>query len=451
MGYSKEGSEIKEEFRRRFEAWKEEFYDGAKIRKTPSNPTGKGIPKGRAERGFRSAMLSDDSVHLDYIAKRMANGSSMKSIMGGLGGRVQKLTQGDLSPYGVDPTDSMHHLSAHSGYEEAMRLQSPKVLREFLEISAEEGVFYGETDLNLLGGSVNPRSHVGHRGKPGKKFNPTIAGAGPDGIAATSMHPRGDANDPFKLKPQKYASGREMFDAALPIRDQHARDAAVGLASDQSRRNVIRQALANENITTQNVFGPNADLTDIKKAQKFLQSRPDVMTAAAEAFQPASLDIVSGVAKIKVPRLPGYLKAGGILTALGVIGDAASAAEGGVGVATKTGKEQTSAGLNLASGVLGLASLAAPPLTAASVATGVVGALAENRIERDKRRERDTDIKAGRIQPTHPDPYQTQITAPQPSTLEKITSDPLNELQYAGNQVMKFFGGALRMGSQAGF
>ena len=353
--YSKEGSKIKEEFRKRYEAWKKEFYDGSQIRKTPSNPKGKGISKGRAERGFRSAMLSDDSVHLDYIATRLGNGSDMKSIMGGLGGRVQKLTQGDLSPYGVDPTDSMHHLSAHSGYEEAMRVQDPEVLQEFLEISNQEGVYYGETELNLKGGSVNPRSHVGHRGKPGKRFNPTVAGAGPDGTAGTSMHPRGDANDPFKLEVKKYKSGREMFDAARPIRDQHARDAAIGLASDQSRRNVIRDSLKGV-VEDPNVFGPNADLKDVKKAQQFLQKNPDVMTQAAEAFKPAASEVIENLGKLKIPKLPGYLRAGGLLTAAGLIGDAASANEGVQGLANETGAKQTSAGVNLASGVTGLAS-----------------------------------------------------------------------------------------------
>lgn len=144
-------------------------------------------------------------------------------------------------------------------------------------------------------------------------------------------------------------------------------------------------------------------------------------------------------------------KVGLALTAVGALGDAAAATTGTYGAVTKTGKEQTAAGINAASGILGLASLAAPPLVGASAALGVVGMLAENRIERDKRRERDTDIKAGRIQPKRPDPYTATITKRKPSTLEKITSDPLNELQYAGNQVMQFFGGAIRMGSQAGF
>lgn len=38
-----------------------------------------------------------------------------------------------------------------------------------------------------------------------------------------------------------------------------------------------------------------------------------------------------------------------------------------------------------------------------------------------------------------------------PTVADKIIRDPLNELEYAGKQVMQFFGGALRMGSQAGF
>jgi hypothetical protein len=41
--------------------------------------------------------------------------------------------------------------------------------------------------------------------------------------------------------------------------------------------------------------------------------------------------------------------------------------------------------------------------------------------------------------------------AANPTVADKIIKDPINELQYAGNQIMQFFGGALRMGSEAGF
>ena len=297
---------------------------------------------------------------------------------------------------------------------------------------------------------MNPRSHVGHRGKPGSRFNPTVAGSGPDGVSAVSSHPRGDANDPFKLEAKKYKSGREMFDAAKPIRDQHARDTAMGLLSDQSRRDVIRTALKNEGVVTDpNVFGPNADLTDIKKAKKFLQSRPDVMTQAAEAYKPANIEFVQGITRFKIPKLPGYLRAGGLLTAAGLIGDAASASEGIQGVTNETGPKQTSSAMNLTSGVTGLASLAAAPLAIPAAAFGATAALMDNRIERDNRQNRDNDIKDGRIQPKQPDPYTTTITKPEPSTLEKITQDPRNEAEYFAKQAwggLKSFAGGMIFG-----
>ena len=40
--------------------------------------------------------------------------------------------------------------------------------------------------------------------------------------------------------------------------------------------------------------------------------------------------------------------------------------------------------------------------------------------------------------------------AANPTVVDKIIQDPINELQYAGKQVMSFFGGALRMASPLG-
>jgi hypothetical protein len=162
------------------------------------------------------------------------------------------------------------------------------------------------------------------------------------------------------------------------------------------------------------------------------------------------LQSVFDFSKSVVRLAPGIGKVGVALTAVGALSDAAAATTGTYGAVTKTGKEQTAAGLNAASGVLGLASLAVPPLAGAAAALGGVGMLAENRIERDKRRERDTDIKAGRIQPKRPDPYTTTITKREPSTLKKITSDPLNELEYLGKKAFSFFGAAVRLASPLG-
>ena len=162
------------------------------------------------------------------------------------------------------------------------------------------------------------------------------------------------------------------------------------------------------------------------------------------------LQSVFDFSKSVVKLAPGIGKAGLVLTSVNALSDAAAATTGTYGTVTKTGKEQIASGLNAASGVLGLASLVVPPLAGASAALGGVGMLAENRIERDKRRERDTDIKAGRIQPKRPDPYQTTITKREPSTLEKIASDPLNEFEYLGKQAFSFFGSAVRLASPLG-
>ena len=72
---------------------------------------GKGITKVCAAkiRGFKSFMLSPDEVHLDYVDNRLSKGASTKSIMGGLRGRVQGLSQGKLSPYVVSHRDELHH------------------------------------------------------------------------------------------------------------------------------------------------------------------------------------------------------------------------------------------------------------------------------------------------------------------------------------------------------
>ena len=51
-------------------------------------------------------------------------------------------------------------------------------------------------------------------------------------------------------------------------------------------------------------------------------------------------------------------------------------------------------------------------------------------------------------------PYQHQVVKDRlanPTVADKFIQDPVNELQHAGKQVLQFFGGAIRMGSEAGF
>lgn len=285
--FSKEGADLKRKFLKMFYEWEKEFYDGGKIRKTPSNPTGKGITKGRAYRGLASFLLSDDKVHMDYVANRLAKGASVKSIMGGLGGRVQKRTEGSLSPFAVTPTDQMHHQNPNAAYFEAARQNDVDVLTDFLQRSADEGVYYGETDLNLKGTSLDARPHTGSRGKGGSKHNPTVAGAGGEGATHLSAHPRNTQDLEGRLPVIKYASGQEMFDAGQFIRDLHSDDIILGQTIDAPRRAKANELLQQNQILPKEVdaFGAGTSEADIAKANKFFQKNPAALTEVAESFQ----------------------------------------------------------------------------------------------------------------------------------------------------------------------
>ena len=285
--YSKEGRELKKKFLIEFNKWAAEFYDGSKIRKTPSNPTGKGITQGRAYRGLASFLLSDDKVHMDYVANRFAEGASMKSIMGGLGGRVQKLTDGGLSPYAVTPTDQMHHGNPNAAYFDAARTNDVDVLTDFLIRSAGEGKYYGETAENLKGTSLDARPHTGSRGKGGSKHNPTVEGYGGDGTTILSAHPRNTRDLEGRLPAIQYGSGDEMFDAAQFMRDLHSDDIILGQTIDQPRRDRANQILQQNEILPADVdaFGAQTSDEQIAKANKFFKDNPDALTDVASSFQ----------------------------------------------------------------------------------------------------------------------------------------------------------------------
>lgn len=286
--YDKEGSKLKIEFRRKFDEWAKEFYDGKNIRQTPGNPTGKGITYGRSMRGLQSLIMSPDRVHLDYLDKRLTKGATVKSIMGGLGGRVQKTSQGSTSPYAPTPTDTMHHKNVLDAYDPITK-QSSDVLHDFLVRSEDAGEFYGDGEVNLKGHSTDARSHTGGRGKGGTRFNPTVAGVGDEGVSALSMHPRGTADPKVKLTDKKYSSGKEMFDEAERIRKIHANDTKIGIASDTPRRTKVNELLTKEGIIKPgtDVYGKTTSEETIRQANKFFSGRNDLLSQVAEAFNPA--------------------------------------------------------------------------------------------------------------------------------------------------------------------
>ena len=285
--FSKEGADIKRSFLKLYDDWEKNFYDGASIRKTPQNPTGGGITKGRSHRGLYSLLMSPDDVHLDYLDKRLSKGASIKSIMGGLGGRVQKLTEGKQSLFAVSPTDSMHHANNHSSYGATARIQDQSLLKNWLQISADNGVIYGEGAGNLLGNSQETRSHVGHRGKSGKTFNPTLT-HGVDGVTALSSHPRGTTDAGTAIEHRVYSSAEEMFESGADVRKIHAQDLAVGNAADQTRRASINNSLQKAGILLpgDDAFSASAPQSTRTQAKAWLTKNKQAMIDAAEAFDP---------------------------------------------------------------------------------------------------------------------------------------------------------------------
>ena len=292
--FSQEGADIKRRFLKIYDDWESEFYDGAQVRKTKENPKGSGITKGRAHRGLYSLLMSPDDVHLDYIDNRMSKGATVKSMMGGLGGRVQKLTDGGQSKYAVSPTDSLHHANNHSSYGATARIQDQNILRKWLQISSDQGEIYGEGEGNLVGNSQDSRAHVGHRGKAGKKFNPTLT-HGKDGQTELSSHPRGTTDAETAIKHKVYDSAEEMYEAGSEVRKIHKRDLAVGNAADSTRRASINKSLQKGGIILpgDDAFSSSTPQTTRSTAKAWLKKNKQAMIDAAEAFDPELAKIVA--------------------------------------------------------------------------------------------------------------------------------------------------------------
>ena len=324
--YSQEGEALKSKFKEMYDAWSQQFYSttGDKPAQTSSNPQGKGITKGAAKRGFKSFMLSPDEVHLDYVDNRLSKGASVKSIMGGLRGRVQKTSQGKLSPYGVTPTDELHHMLPFGSYGTVIN-QNGSVRLDFFQRAEDEGLLFGDSRGNLKGHSLDPRAHTGGRGGAAKG-TAVKAGYGLEGETALSGHPRG-TTDPLVVPDKLYTSGRELFDAAKPVIETNRADVKIGLAADQPRREFLQKVLVSQGVVPDGVdiFGKDVDDASVAKAKKFLSGREDIMIGAAKAFDPKE-------AKALIKKL-----SAASLIGVGALGTAADAAE--TGLRTKVAAE----------------------------------------------------------------------------------------------------------------
>ena len=326
--YSKEGEAVKDRFVKEFDSWFAGFYgSGEKPLKTDTNPQGKGVTKGAATRAVNSLVGSTDDLNatnsklgsnLDYVDNRMSKGDSMKSMVGGLRGRVQKATSGsDGARLAVTPYDALHHKNPLGTFGPALRMQNGIIRMDFLQMAADDGNFFAETDSNLAGHSFDPRSHDASVGGASKQSYARDYGERP--VRELSAHPRGTA-DPLMLPQKKYSSGKEMYEAAKPILEQNAQDVEIGKASDAPRRQFLNEVLVKEGKIPEGVdiFNADTDPATIKKAQDFLRSRPDLLKGAAKVWDP------------KEARKLIKILAGSSLVAVGTFGTGVDAAETGL-------------------------------------------------------------------------------------------------------------------------
>ena len=379
--------------------------------------------------------LLDMARSQDMSAKQIL--SSIRSIENQL---LDEASRGTKTSRKQLLSDVIHHFYAQRTGGDTLRRLGQANRKEVRNILREQFGKWGNVDDNLI---TLFRSWHGNWEKAKGLEAQALLEMGIDpnkaGQLPTIKAHQTSASSPLISGTAKGDTVTDALETMVPQMALQQRETSAAIEQAQPIRDALTEHAGGKGNTT----AMSAD--ELARQRKYLQASPETPNLLRRNMQ-VVLENSKGVARL----VPGIGKAGLVLTAVGALSDAASATTGTYGTVTKTGKEQIAAGLNAASGVLGLASLAVPPLAGASAALGGVGMLAENRIERDKRRERDTDIKAGRIQPKRPDPYQTTITKREPSTLEKIASDPLNEFEYLGKQAFSFFGSAVRLASPLG-
>ena len=371
-------------------------------------------------RALRTLLLSGDEVHGELVEQFLSGKLTTEQFKNKLRGASETRIP---KPLRRIPSDRIHHLTPLeiAGIVEDM---PDNELLTLLQDYEQDEIFFGDTDANVRGGSFDERAHTGARPKASKSKIVYPNELGEDGFREMSAHPRGTRDTMYNTpdRPTTAAEGRGIID---PLLEQGKADIQRGIIADTPRRNHINAELVRQGVIEQgtDIFSANIDDATLARARPYLQS-PSLQESAAKAFKTPKLaqlrdDILKAAGKL--PTVPKWARVGGVLTVAGVVGDAASANEGVQGLANETGAKQTAAGVNLASGVTGLAALAAPTLAIPSAVFGATSALMDNRIKRDERQERDNDIKAGRIPLSHQDPYSTTITAPK---------DPIHERGY---------------------
>ena len=248
------------------------------------------ISKSDVERSLDSFLLSDEALWGDLTEQYLTNPNKFEKGLASFISTIKSRGQrGGEAAHKVVKGDPLHHRHSMRSAGPAARLQTPNVLREFLEISRSEGRTYADTASNYgRAGSVDARSHGGDRGHPTAKDNyaKQSLGLGQEGDSRISMHPRGYSDPLIKLEERVYGSGQEMYDAFKPQLELMESDFELGTAADQPRRLFYNEHLVNAGILDagEDAWDPNLNQQKFEKVQKYIKKNPALQKAGAEVF-----------------------------------------------------------------------------------------------------------------------------------------------------------------------
>ena len=353
-------------------------------------------------RGLRALLVSEDSLFADLVDEYEAGEINAKQLAARVRSRTEKIGKNEV----IVHSDTIHHGNPLE-LADALDEMDPNELSDLLTEQYEvRGQTYGDTQQNIRGQSYTTRGHLAQSTNPRGRYKATNEFSEP-GVTAISAHPRG-ANDPLmkapKVKPRTRKEAQEFLTSKQPLVEESVE---LGSYADKDVR-----AMANQKAVERGIILPGdtlyrSDLPDqtLQTARKSFDNISDEVDLA-KAFKTPELSIRGGNVRFKAAR------------ALPLVSVAAGAwVAGGQALA---GDYKAAAG-TVVDEVVSEAFLDTQP-----AASGTL-----------------TDAPAR---------HQAIMNrAANPTVADKIIKDPINELKYAGKQAMKFFGGAIRMGSEAGF
>ncbi len=261
-----------------------------------------------------------------------------------------------MNAFRVLPDDPAHHMYSLRTAGDLIQNVPSTIREEGLKMLKDMGYELGNVRRNLI--SLAEYVHQGRAGKGAE-----LAALGDVVVDKTKTkiaHPRG-TGDPLisrTVDASKIKSAQDFVDAYLPLLQQQSKDVAGALETSAPREQMLSKAVQ-KGTGIKDIFSTARTTEEVATGRKFLQTVPDVVRQSYLTFK-------NGAAVFLPVPLMG--KVAESLPALGAVFDTGEAVAGTVEtIKGETPVEKTTGAMKTAGGVLGLASLAFPPLGLPSI------------------------------------------------------------------------------------